>query len=80
VLKSSVKPGDSETVGGSYFPGTSVTVYFVQGSTVVGLGTAPVSGGRFVTTVRIPSSARAGAAAIRACYAGGCAYASISVT
>jgi hypothetical protein len=80
VLKSSVMPGDSESVGGSYFPGTSVSIYFVQGATVVGLGTAPVSGGKFLTTVRIPSTARAGAAAIRACYTGGCAYASISVT
>ena len=46
---------------------------------VVGLGTAPVSSGRFLTTVRIPSTARAGAAAIRACYTGGCAFATINV-
>ncbi|HEV2477858.1 MAG TPA: hypothetical protein VGX22_15075, partial [Candidatus Dormibacteraeota bacterium] len=79
VLTSSVKPGDSETVGGRYFPGTAAAISFVQGTNVVGLGTAPVSGGRFMTTVRIPSTARPGAAAIRACYAGGCAYATINV-
>jgi protein kinase-like protein len=79
VLTSSVKPGDSESVGGRYFPGTTVAIYFVQGTNVVGLGTAPVSSGRFNTTVRIPSNARAGAAAIRACYTGGCAYATINV-
>jgi protein kinase-like protein len=79
VLTSSVKPGDSETVGGRYFPGATVAIYFVQGSSVVALGTAPVSSGRFLTTVRIPSTAKSGAAAIRACYTGGCAYATISV-
>jgi hypothetical protein len=79
VLTSSVKPGDSDSVGGRYFPGTAVAIYFVQGTNVVGLGTAPVSSGRFLTTVRIPSNARAGAAAIKACYTGGCAYATINV-
>ena len=79
VLTSSVKAGDSESVGGRYFPGTSAAIYFVQGTNVVGLGTTPVSSGRFLATVRIPSSARAGAAAIRACYVGGCAYATINV-
>jgi serine/threonine-protein kinase len=79
VLSSSVKPGDSESVGGRYFPGTSVAIYFVQGASVVGLGTAPISSGRFLATVRIPSSAKSGAAAIRVCYTGGCAYATISV-
>jgi hypothetical protein len=79
VLTSSVKPGDNESVGGRYFPGTSAAIYFVQGTSVVGLGTTPVSSGRFVTTVRIPSTARPGAAAIRACYVGGCAYATINV-
>jgi hypothetical protein len=80
VLKSSVKPGDSESVGGRDFPGTSVAIYFVQGTSVVGLGTAPISSGGFLATVRIPSSAKAGEAAIRVCYTGGCAYATISVT
>jgi protein kinase-like protein len=80
VLTSSVKPGDSESVGGRYFPGTTAAIYFVQGTTVVSLGTAQVSSGRFLTTVKIPSSARPGAAAIRACYSGGCAYATINVT
>jgi protein kinase-like protein len=79
VLTSTVKPGDSETVGGRYFPGTTVAIYFVQGTTVVELGTAPVGSGRFLTTVRIPSTAKTGAAAIRACYTGGCAYATINV-
>ena len=79
VLTSSVKPGDSETVGGRYFPGTTVGIYFVQGTSVVGLGTAPISSGRFTTTVRIPSTAKAGAAAIRVCYTGGCAFATINV-
>jgi hypothetical protein len=79
VLTSSVKPGDSETVGGRYFPGTGVAIYFVQGTSVVELGTAQVSSGRFLTTVRIPSTAKSGAAAIRACYTGGCAYATINV-
>jgi hypothetical protein len=80
VLTSSVKPGDSDSVGGRYFPGTTAAIYFVQGSTVVGLGTAPISSGRFLATVRIPSSAKPGAAAIRACSTGGCAYATINVT
>jgi hypothetical protein len=80
VLKSSVKPGDSESVGGRDFPGTSVAIYFVQGTSVVGLGTAQISSGGFLATVRIPSSAKAGEAAIRVCYTGGCAYATISVT
>jgi Protein kinase domain len=80
VLTTSVKPGDSDSVGGRYFPGTTVAIYFVQGTTVVSLGTAQVSSGRFLTTVRIPSTARPGAAAIRACYSGGCAYATINVT
>ena len=79
VLTSSVKPGDSDTVGGRYFPGSTVAIYFVQGSSVVGLGTASVSSGRFQATVRIPSSAKAGSAAIRVCYTGGCAYATIYV-
>ncbi|HKW06529.1 MAG TPA: protein kinase [Candidatus Dormibacteraeota bacterium] len=79
VLQPSVKPGGSESVGGRYFPGTTVAVYFVQGTTVIGLGTAQVSGGRFVTTVRIPSTAKTGSAAIRVCYTGGCAFATISV-
>jgi Protein kinase domain len=80
VLTSSVKPGDSDSVGGRYFPGTTAALYFVQGTTVVGLGTAPISSGRFLTTVKIPSTAKSGAAAIRACYTGGCAYATINVT
>ena len=80
MLTSSVKPGDSDSVGGRYFPGTTVAVYFVQGTTVVSLGTAQVSSGRFLTTVRIPSTAKTGAATIRACYSGGCAYATINVT
>ncbi|HKC20606.1 MAG TPA: serine/threonine-protein kinase, partial [Candidatus Dormibacteraeota bacterium] len=80
VLNPSVKPGASEVVGGRYFPGTSAELFFVQGTGVVGLGTSPVSAGRFNATVRIPSTAKTGAAAIRACYAGGCASASISVT
>lgn len=79
VLQATVKPGDSETVGGRNFPGTTVSLYFAQGSTVQGMGTAAVSGGRFLTTVRIPTTARAGAAAIRVCYTGGCAFATISV-
>ena len=79
VLTSSVKPGDSESVGGRYFPGTSASIYFVQGTSVVVLGTAPISSGRFLTTVRIPSTAKSGSAAIRACYTGGCAYAPINV-
>jgi len=79
VLKYYVKPGDAETVGGGHFPGSTVVVYFVQGKTDVQLGTAPVTGGEFTTTVRIPSSATSGPAAIRACYSGGCAYATINV-
>jgi hypothetical protein len=79
VLASSVKPGDSETVGGRYFPGTTVAIYFVQGTTVVGLTTATVTNGRILATVRIPSTAKPGAAAIRVCYTGGCSYATISV-
>ncbi len=79
VLQATVKPGDSETVGGRNFPGTTVSLYFVQGSTVQGLGTAAVSGGRFLTTVRIPTTAKTGAAAIRVCYSGGCAFATISI-
>ena len=80
VLKSSVKPGDSETVGGQHFPGSAVAVYFVQGKTDQQLGNASVSGGSFVTTVHIPSVAVAGPAAIRACYSGGCAFATITVS
>ena len=80
VLKYYVKPGDTETVGGLRVPGSTVVIYFVQGKTEVQLGTAPVSGGQFTTTVRIPSSASTGPAAIRACYTGGCAYATISVS
>ena len=80
VLSSSVKAGGSETVGGRNLPGSTVAVYFVQGSTVTGLSTAQVSNGKILTNVRIPSTARPGPAAIRVCYTGGCAYATISVS
>ena len=80
VLKYSVKPGDAETVGGQRFPGSTVVIYFTQGKTDVQLGTAPVSAGVFTTTVRIPSVATPGPAAIRACWSGGCAYSTINVT
>lgn len=80
VLKASVKPGDSETVGGQHFPGSGVVIYFVQGKTDQQLGTASVSGGSFVTTVHIPSVAVAGPATIRACYSSGCASATITIT
>ena len=80
ILKYYVKPGDAETVGGQHFPGSSAVIYFVQGKNEVQLATAPLAGGQFTTTVRIPSSATTGAAAIRACYSGGCAFATISVT
>jgi eukaryotic-like serine/threonine-protein kinase len=79
LLKYTVHPGDAETVGGMHFPGTSVVIYFVENKTQLKLGTAAVSGGQFVTTVRIPTTATAGPAAIRACYTGGCAFATISI-
>ena len=80
VLKYYVKPGDSETVGGVRFPGSTVVISFVQSKTEVQLATVPTSSGGFTATVKIPSSAVAGPAAIRACYTGGCAFATISVT
>jgi hypothetical protein len=79
LLKYTVHPGDAETVGGMHFPGSSVTVYFVESKTEQKLGSATVTAGQFVTTVKIPSTAAAGPAAIRACYTGGCAFATISV-
>ena len=80
VLKYYVKPGDSETVGGLRFPGPNAVLFFVQGKNEVQLATVALSGGGFTTTVKIPSSAVTGPAAIRACYTGGCAYATINVS
>ncbi len=80
VLRPSVKAGESETVAGRGFPGSAAAIYFVQGSKVDALGSAPISATQFYVTVKIPAGAVAGPAAIRACYTGGCAYATISVT
>jgi tRNA A-37 threonylcarbamoyl transferase component Bud32 len=80
VLKYTVKPGDAETIQGTHFPGSTVAISFLEGGHDTALGTAPLSGGMFNTTVRIPSTATAGPAAIRVCYTGGCAYSTISVS
>ena len=80
VLKPSVKAGETETVAGRNFPGSVATIYFIQGSRVEALGSASISAGQFYSTVKIPASAVAGSAAIRACYTGGCAYSPVSVT
>ena len=80
ILKYYVKPGDSETVGGRYFPGSAVTIYFIQGKTLDEIKSAPVASGAFTTAFAIPSNAVTGPAAVRVCYTGGCAYATISVS
>ena len=71
------------TVKGFHFnPGQTVTLTFIQGSTTSQtVATATVgTDATFLQTYTIPSSAVVGPAYIRACDAGGCAFASISVT
>jgi hypothetical protein len=71
------------TVRGVHFsPGQTVTLTFIQGtatSKTVATTTA-MADSTFLQSYTIPSNAELGPAYIRACDAGGCAYASITVT
>ena len=71
------------TVRGTHFaPGQTVTLTFIQGTaTNKTVATATVAAdGTFLQTYTVPSTAEVGTAYVRACDAGGCAYASITVT
>jgi hypothetical protein len=71
------------TVRGTHFsPGQTATLTFIQGTaTNKTVATATVAAdGTFLQTYTVPSTAEAGTAYIRACDAGGCAYASVTVS
>jgi serine/threonine-protein kinase len=72
------------TVKGFHFtPGQSVTLTFIQASSNTSKVVATATVGTdatFLQTYTVPSSATVGSAYIRACDAGGCAFASFSVT
>jgi hypothetical protein len=84
ISNSSVRRGTgTQTVYGLHFqPGSSVAIYFVQGSlTNKQMGTATVSsGGYFQFTFTVPLTANTGPAAVKVCGTNGCLFATFEVT